>query len=548
VNNHAAGADLLDAFIERQMQADGTPGVAVALTDREGLLRVATYGLADIAAGTPVAPGTLFPLGSIGKVFTAVAILQLSEARALDLHAPVDRYLPWFHVGGAVAPITPHHLLSHTAGIVAGMDAAPDAVSEVWALRELALGSAPGEHFHYSNVGFKALGLIIEQLTGEPYGDAIRHRILIPLEMEASEPVLTHAIRPKLAVGYAPLYDDRPPWRDDPLVPAPWVETATGDGCLAAPAADVASFLRMLLNRGGGPNVRLLSADSVARMTTPVIEGWGVGHGYGLFIDQVDGRTEIDRPGFVPGYGAWMRGDLDEGLGAVVLMNGPGSPFTIAGYALELLRAAQSGRRPPLAPPVPEATAVPDAAAYAGTYHAFDDAGAAVPIFELTADDGNLIMRVDGDHIRLAPCGEDVFAVPHPAFARFRLRFGRVENQVVEAFHGGTWYASTRFSGRRDWTFPAVWTAYLGHYRAHNPWIPNFRIVARKDELWLVFPVAPDGFDEEQPLIPLESDPAAFRVGADPRGPERIRFEVLIDGRAQRATLSGCPYFRFFTP
>jgi CubicO group peptidase (beta-lactamase class C family) len=428
VSNHAAAADLLDAYIERQMHADGTPGAAVALTDRERLLRVATYGFADMAAETPIAPGALFPLGSIGKVFTAVAILQLYEAGALDLHAPVDRYLPWFHVGGAFAPVTPHHLLSHSAGIVAGMDTAPDAASEVWALRELASGSAPGEHFHYSNVGYKVLGLIVEQLTDEPYGDVIRRRIMMPLGMQASEPVLTHAIRPNLAVGYTPLHDDRPPYRDDPLVPAPWVETATGDGCLAAPATDVASFLRMLLNRGSGPNGRLLAADSFAQMTTPVVEAWGVEHGYGLFIDRVDGRTEIDRPGFVPGYGAWMRGNLDDGIGVVVLMNGPGSPFTIAGYALELLRAAQSGLRPPPAPPVPEATAVPEAAAYAGIYCASGDAGEAIPILEILAEEDSLVLRVDGDSVRLAPCGEDVFAVPHPAFARFRLRFGRQEN------------------------------------------------------------------------------------------------------------------------
>jgi CubicO group peptidase (beta-lactamase class C family) len=360
------------------------------------------------------------------------------------------------------------------------MDATVDASSEVWALRELAVASAPGERFHYSNVGYKALGLIVEQLAGEPYGEVMQRRILTPLGMRASEPVLTHAMRPNLAVGYVPLSDDRPPRRDDPFVPAPWIETATGDGCQAAPAADAAAFLRMLLNRGGGPESRLLSAESFAWMATPVIEAWGVEYGYGLFIDRGDGRTEIDHSGFMPGYGAWMRGDLGNGLGAVVAMNGPGSPFTVAVYALDLLRAARSGSRPLPAPPLPEPTTVPDAAAYAGTYRASDDAGAGVPIFELAAEDGGLVLRVDGDSVRLVPGGEDVFTVPHPAFARFRLRFGWEQNRVVEAFHGGTWYASIRSGEWRDWAFPAAWTAYVGHYRAHNPWIPNFRVVARK--------------------------------------------------------------------
>ena len=86
----------LDQCIEKKMEAVNLPGVAVALTDREKLLRISTYGFADVAAQLPLIPDMLFEIGSIGKSFTSIALLQLQEEGLLDLHEPVTRYLPWF--------------------------------------------------------------------------------------------------------------------------------------------------------------------------------------------------------------------------------------------------------------------------------------------------------------------------------------------------------------------------------------------------------------------------------------------------------------------
>ena len=249
------------------MAADNTPGLALALTDRERTLRVATYGFADLAARTPVTPDTLFEIGSIGKSFTSLALLREHEARNLDLHAPVACYLAWFEVRSAFPPIIVHHLLSHTAGIIAGTDPTPSVEYQVWALRETEAASAPSTSFHYSNVGYKALGLVLARITGQEYGDAIRSRVLTPLGMKASEPAITNAMRPRLAVGYASLYDDRPAHPSHPLVPATWLETESGDGSLASTPEDMAVYLRMLLNRGQGAQDRLLSEAGFATMT-----------------------------------------------------------------------------------------------------------------------------------------------------------------------------------------------------------------------------------------------------------------------------------------
>ena len=88
-----------------------------------------------------------------------------------------------------------------------------------------------------------------------------------------------------------------------------------------------------------------------------------------------------------------------------------------------------------------------------------------------------------------------------------------------------------------------------GTYRSHDPWTTTFRVVLRDDVPWLCFWSAPDGFEEEQSLIPIgEADERTYCVGDDPLGPERLSFDTVIDGRTARAWLSGWDYYRMGDP
>src|SRR5919112_797137 len=126
----------IDRSIERLMPERGIPGLALAITDSDRLLARRNYGYADLAALNPVNDETLFAFGSIGKSFTAICLLQLAEEGIIDLDAPVTNYLPWFAVQSPFAPISIHHLLTHTAGIIGGSDFPLDPRFEVWALRD----------------------------------------------------------------------------------------------------------------------------------------------------------------------------------------------------------------------------------------------------------------------------------------------------------------------------------------------------------------------------------------------------------------------------
>src|SRR5437870_4756333 len=252
--------------------------MALAVTDRERTLAVRTYGFAELALRRPVTPETLFQIGSIGKSFTACALLQLVDEGRVDLHVPVTEYLPWFEVRTRFQPITLHHLLTHSAGIVAGSDITSDSLFDVWALRHTETGSAPGELFWYSNVGYRVIGAVLEAVEGRAYADILRARVLEPCAMSSTEPVITNATRERHAVAYGPWPDDRPVRYTDPLLPAPWFETATADGSVASTAGDMAGYLRMLMNGGVAPGGRVLSDEGYGLMSSRAIEardgGW----------------------------------------------------------------------------------------------------------------------------------------------------------------------------------------------------------------------------------------------------------------------------------
>ena len=529
----------IDASVESEMERGRQPGLTLGITDRDTTLTVRSYGFADLAAQRPVTPETLFEIGSIGKSFTAVAVLQLVDEGRIELDAPVSRYLPWLVIPGtdSNSPITVSHLLSHTAGIVAGTDGTPEAAFQVWALRELPTFSAPGDRYHYSNVGYKLLGLVLEAVDGRSYPEIVRARILEPLQMRATEPAITNEIRGLLAVGYEYLHDDRMGYAGAELAPATWLESGTADGCLASTASDMCEFARFILRSGQGPNGALLSAEAFARMTTAHSrDDAGDAYGYGLSIRELDGRRVVGHGGSMVGYRAGMVTDPDAGLGVIVLQNGSGArPMTLAEAILGI---ADDPERDVLAAFRSSSVGADEAYGEVAGLYTADNAD--LPPIELVVAEG-LALRVDGKEIALERLADEVFLVPDPVFDEFPLRLERPADAALEVWHGHRRYVRAGAAARRLPEPPAELSAIAGRYRSHNPWSTNFQVVLRGDQPWVFFPAAPDGF-HEQPLV--RSSDGSFRVGEDPGSPERLRFDAITEGRALRAWLSGWPYYR----
>ena len=523
-------------FLDRRMDELAAPGVQVALTDRDRTLAVICHGLANADARSPVEPHHRFQIGSISKGLTAMALLQEREAGRLDLGAPVTEYLPWLEVASSYPPITVHHLLSHTSGLIQGMDFTTEAAHEVWSLRELEPGYAPGDRFWYSNVGYKALGLVLERLTGRPWYETVHERVMTPAGMQDSSPVITHDVRPSLAVGYGATFDDRPWQPAHGLAPAPWLESGTADGTICSTADELAGYVRILLNEGRG----IVEPTSFALMSSPMAVDEDTGETYGYGLRWIQGRL-LGHSGSTVGYAAHASCDPAAGFGVAICTNGFGSRISLATFALDALTAAAGGASLPEVPPLPDPWSVSDAERYAGVF--VGPAGS----FEVAASDDRLTADLGGRGARLLPFDAGSFLVDDRDLDRFVLRFERGADRRAEVAHHGPdrYEAGERSDGGPPSQAGDEWSAFAGHYRSHDPWASHIRVFLRNGEPWLQDPAHDELRYHERPLRALPD--GSFRVG-EPWSPDRIRFDTVIDGRATKAVYDCAPMYRTFTP
>lgn len=528
------------AAAREHQREEGTPGLALALLTTDSVIAIITLGVSDLSTGTPVTDSTRFQAGSLSKAFTAVALLQLQEEGLLDLQRPVANYLPWFRVRSPWAPITLHHLLTHTAGLPRDRSDLPSSPYTALALREREVGAAPGARFAYSNIGYQLLSLVIEEVEGRPFTEAITSRVLGPLGLRHTAAAVTQEGRLTAATGYQYLYDDRPPFPGEPLVPVAWTEYSAGDANIVTTARDLATFLRMLLAQGRHGGTRVLQPASFARMVQRTVVapdlGPGMFYGYGVVLGEQEGDPILWHSGGMPGFRAMMAGDLDEGLGVIVLMNGPGNPRRLGEYALRALIKARRGQEPPPVPVALPPGVVADAASYAGRF--VDGSGGSVA---LLARGDSLILEANGARAPLFRAGPDAFVTSLPGFQHFPLRVRREGGVAVEMVHGGRWWTTPTYRGARSFAAPGEWGAYVGHYRAQVPYYSNYRVVLRQGRLLLV---SPEGMEEL--LVPLGG--AEFAVGQVEGAVERVRFADVVSGRALRLNLSGTDYYRTTTP
>lgn len=510
----------VESFARDQMAEMEMPGVQIALTDRDGLIGAFNLGYANLDAQKPVTDETLFEFGSIGKSFTAICLLQLATEGKVEIDTPMAGQLPWFEVRSQYEPITVGHLLSHTSGLVSGTDFTPEQRYEVWSLRNTDTMWAPGTKFHYSNVGYKALGLLIEHVTGKPYGEVVRERIFEPLGMTGAVGAITHDMRHRLAVGYQETFDDRPRLLGHGVVPATWLETDSGDGCLCASASDLAIYLRMLINRGAYPGGRILTEEQFATLSTPRIvtsEEDDEAYGYGVSVSATRPPGPIGHSGGMVGYISDMRGDADTGYGALAFTNTMSGVWRITKYALELLNSASSGAEEP-EPPVREESGFEGLAGRyvnaSGAIQIDEDAGE----FSLVRDGSRFPLRktvwMDGNLVDDRP-GENLF--PWHAL--------RNDDETIECIVHGPDVWVPEVADLPKTTDPEL-ARLAGHYRANNPWQSNFRIVARGDSLYRVWA----GGDEQK----LTRIGDAWTGESDEDGPEQFWIDVFVDGLVGR--------------
>jgi CubicO group peptidase (beta-lactamase class C family) len=280
---------------------------AVLIAKGDRVLFRHAYGLADRKRGIPNTLRTRFRMGSMNKMFTAVAVLQLVETGKVNLTAPLGTYLRDYPNREVAAKVTIHQLLTHTGGT--GDIFGPDFDTHRTELRTLAdyvklygrrgLDFEPGSRWAYSNYGFILLGRVIEEVTGHSYDDYVQQHIFAPAGMTGTGSLPEDQAVHGRSIGYTKPSPGATAWapNTDTL---PYRGTSAGGGY--STVEDLARFAHALLSH------KLLTADATKLLTTgKVKDGPGTRYAYG-FEDARDGAGNgwVGHGGGAPG----MNGDL----------------------------------------------------------------------------------------------------------------------------------------------------------------------------------------------------------------------------------------------
>jgi CubicO group peptidase (beta-lactamase class C family) len=295
----------VEALTRKSAAADRFAGAVLVAKGDQVLFRRA-YGLADRGKTIPNTPETRFRIGSMNKMFTAVAILQLVEAGKLELDAPLGTYLDDYPNEDVAAKVTIHHLLTHTGGT--GDIFGPEFDAHRNELRTLAdyvelYGERgpefePGSSWAYSNYGFVLLGVVVEKVTGQSYYDYVHEHVFEPAGMTASGSLPEGRAVPDRSIGYTK-QPGASVWAPN-IDTLPYRGTSAGGGY--STVEDLARFADALLSH------ELLSPESTELLITGKTKsGPGAGYAYG-FEDRrdADGNGSVGHGGGAPG----MNGDL----------------------------------------------------------------------------------------------------------------------------------------------------------------------------------------------------------------------------------------------
>jgi CubicO group peptidase (beta-lactamase class C family) len=371
---------LLDLWIAEQMAWQQAPGLAIGIVHGDDLVWARGYGVTDLEGGTPVTPSTLFRLGSITKLFTATAILQLRDAGRLALDDPLRRHLPWFEIENpfpAAPAVTLRHLLLHTGGLPR------EAAFPYWTTHEFPsvdeirralagqrLSSPPGDEYRYSNLGMALLGAVVEAASGQPYARFIGAHITAPLGMADTtlSPGAAHLDR--LATAYMRRTPDNRRRIHD------YYDTGG-----MAPAAAIVSSLQDLarfaaLQLADGPSTAEPAGGWVVAPATLremhraqfVYDGWSGGRGLGFAVSRRDDTTFVVHGGWIGGHRAHLLLAPEQDVAVLALVNAEDvSPGDFCATAFDVVAPAIREATAD-APPAEVAPPPAEWAAYLGTY------------------------------------------------------------------------------------------------------------------------------------------------------------------------------------
>jgi len=322
----------VEEFVNPELRAQHIPGVALAVVRDGRIILAAGYGMVNVELGVPTKPESIFQTGSVGKQFTATAVMMLVEESKVGLDDKISKYFP--DSPPAWKEITVRHLLTHTSGIPdyteeksgGGINMRTDYTEEelVKKIAGLPLDFQPGEKWSYSNSGYLILGVLIHHVSGEFYGNFLQRRVFQPLQMTSTRIISEADIIPNRSAGYRLVKGE--------LKNQEWVSPSlntTADGALYTNVLDLAKWDAALYTE------KLLKKSSFDQMWTPVKlnSGKTSPYGFGWRVTEVNGHRLLEHGGAWQGFTMHILRYVDDKLTTIVMTNldsGHSNPSKIA--------------------------------------------------------------------------------------------------------------------------------------------------------------------------------------------------------------------------
>jgi len=528
---YEAAVQALDRFIAREVADKRLPALSVALVDDQKIVWARGYGFADAAQKKPATADTVYRVGSVSKLFTDFAVMQLVELGKLDLDAPVTKYLPDFKpISKFDKPITLRMLLSHRAGLVREppvgnyFDPSVTALDRtVRSLNQTELVYEPGTRTKYSNAGIAVVGLVVEETQQQRFARHLYNRVLDPLGMKRSAFEPNDELNKDLAAAVMWTYDGRE-------FPAPTFELGMAPaGCMYTTVNDLGRFLNALFAGGKGPGGQVIEAKTLEQMWTTqfVKEGEKSRFGIGFNVAELDGHKRVGHGGAIYGFATELAALPADKLGVVVVASrdvSNGVTRHVAGEALKQMLAVR-GKKP--LPPIEETRPVgaERASQLAGRYAGKDGKG-----MELRERDGRLyaLSFKGGPLTELRGLG-DGLVVDSP------LAYGpKVEVKGDTLTVGKDTFE--RVKSEKPKPAPAKWQGLIGAYG----WDHNTLYVFEKDgKLWALIE-----WTEFNPLEEAADNVFKFPEAAGMYHGEKIVFTRDKSGRATVAEAAGIAFER----
>lgn len=305
----------VQAYLEAEMKAQKIPGVSVAVIKDGQIVLAKGYGYANVEHQIPVKPETIFQSGSMGKQFTATAVMLLMEDGKLALDDKITKYFP--DTPAAWSNMTIRHLLTHTSGMT---DYPPDfdyrrdyTEDDLYTrAKQIPLAFQPGENWSYSNLGYVMLGILIHKVSGKFYGDFLQERVFKPLGMSTTRIISEADIIPNRASGYLLVNGE--------LKNQNWVSPSlntTADGALYMNVYDMAKWDAALYAE------KVLKRSSLEQMWTPVKlnDGQTRPYGFGWATGAFKAHRYVQHTGSWQGFKAMIVRYLDDKLTIVLFAN-----------------------------------------------------------------------------------------------------------------------------------------------------------------------------------------------------------------------------------